>query len=90
MAEAARVLLFDAMRAYTERDAVLASEVIERDDEIDSMYKRNLKLLEVEMQEDREMVPAGTRYMFILAALERVGDRANNIGWHTKDMIGAT
>lgn len=90
MAEAARVLLFDAMRAYTERDAVLASEVIERDDEIDSMYKRNLKLLEVEMQEDREMIPAGTRYMFILAALERVGDRANNIGWHTKDMIGAT
>jgi len=40
------------------------------------------------MQEDAEMVRAGTRYLFVLAALERVGDRANNIAWHTKDMIG--
>jgi phosphate uptake regulator len=26
--------------------------------------------------------------LFVLAALERVGDRANNIAWHTKEMIG--
>jgi phosphate transport system protein len=89
MAGAAHALLLDAMRAYIERDAALADQVIERDDEIDAMYKRSIKLLEGEMQEDREMVPAGTRYLFVLAELERVGDRANNIAWHTKDMIGA-
>jgi phosphate transport system protein len=84
----AHALLIDAMRAYTERDATLADQVIERDDDIDTLYKRSMKLLETEMQDDREMVPAGTRYLFVLAGLERVGDRANNIAWHTKDMVG--
>lgn len=84
----AHALLIDAMRAYTERDATLANQVIERDDDVDALYKRSIKLLEGEMQDDREMVRAGTRYLFILAGLERVGDRANNIAWHTKDMVG--
>jgi phosphate uptake regulator len=41
------------------------------------------------MQADPEMVLAGTRMLFVLAQLERVGDRANNIAWHTKEMIGS-
>lgn len=88
IAGAAHALLLDAMRAYTERDNALADITIERDDEVDALYKRSIKLLQQEMQEDAEMVRAGTRYLFVLAALERVGDRANNIAWHTKDMIG--
>jgi phosphate transport system protein len=89
IASLAHALLIDAMRAYTERDASLADQVIVRDDDVDALYKRSIKLLEGEMQDDREMVPAGTRYLFVLAGLERVGDRANNIAWHTKDMVGA-
>ena len=81
-------MLLDAMRAYTERDPKLASEVIDRDDEVDKLYKRTIKLLQEEMQQDPELVRAGTRYLFVLASLERVGDRASNIAWHTKDMIG--
>jgi len=88
IAGAAHALLLDAMRAYTERDNARADITIERDDEVDALYKRSIKLLQQEMQEDAEMVRAGTRYLFVLAALERVGDRANNIAWHTKDMIG--
>ena len=88
IAGAAHALLLDAMRAYTERDNALADITIERDDEVDALYKRSIKLLQQEMQEDAEMVRAGTRYLFVFAALERVGDRANNIAWHTKDMIG--
>ena len=88
IAGAAHALLLDAMRAYSERDNALADITIERDDEVDALYKRSIKLLQQEMQEDAEMVRAGTRYLFVLAALERVGDRANNIAWHTKDMIG--
>jgi phosphate transport system protein len=89
IAGVAHELLLDAMRAYTERDTALADVTIERDDEVDALYKRSIKLLQGEMQADPEMVRAGTRYLFTLAALERVGDRANNIAWHTKDMIGA-
>jgi phosphate transport system protein len=88
IASLAHAMLLDAMRAFTEHDALLATTVIERDDEVDNFYKRSIKLLQEEMQADPEMVRAGTRYLFVLASLERVGDRAGNIAWHTKDMIG--
>ncbi|HEV2261602.1 MAG TPA: phosphate signaling complex protein PhoU [Candidatus Rubrimentiphilum sp.] len=90
IAELAHGTLVDAMRAYTERDADLASRVIDEDDEVDRQYKRSVRALEQEMQSDPEMVPAGARILFVLAELERVGDRANNIAWHTKEMIGQT
>ena len=88
IAGVAHAILLDAMRAYTERDAELAERVIEEDDEVDRLYKRGVKALQEEMASDPEMVKAGTRMLFVLAALERVGDRANNIAWHTKEMIG--
>jgi phosphate transport system protein len=88
IAELAIATLVGAMRAYTERDAELASRVIDEDDEVDRQYKRSVRALETEMQSDPEMVPAGARILFVLAELERVGDRANNIAWHTKEMIG--
>ena len=89
IASVAHGMLLDAMRAYTERDEKLATDVIERDDEVDKLYKRSIKLLQEEMQADPELVRSGTRYLFVLASLERVGDRANNIAWHTKEMIGS-
>jgi phosphate transport system protein len=89
IAAVAHSMLLDVMRAYTERDETLATFVIERDDEVDKLYKRSIKLLQAEMQADPEIVRPGTRYLFVLASLERVGDRAGNIAWHTKDMIGA-
>ena len=88
IAGAAHAMLLDAMRAYTERDTALAEDVIEQDDEVDLLYKRGIKALQEEMQTDPEMVRAGTRMLFVLASLERVGDRANNIAWHTKEMLG--
>ena len=88
IASVAHGTLLDAMRAYTERDADLAEIVIAQDDEVDRLYKRGVKALQEEMKADPEMVKAGTRMLFVLAALERVGDRANNIAWHTKEMIG--
>jgi phosphate transport system protein len=89
IAGVAHAMLVDAMRAYTERNARLASDVIDRDDQVDKLYKRSIKLLQEEMRADPDIVRPGTRYLFVLAELERVGDRAGNIAWHTKDMIGS-
>jgi phosphate transport system protein len=89
IASVSHAMLLDAMRAYTERDERLATTVIDRDDEVDKLYKRSIKLLQSEMQTDPEIVRPGTRYLFVLASLERAGDRASNIAWHTKDMIGS-
>jgi len=88
IAAAAHAILLDAMRAYTERNSALAEEVIEQDDEVDLLYKNGVAALQEEMQADPQLVQAGTRMLFVLAALERVGDRANNIAWHTKEMVG--
>jgi phosphate transport system protein len=88
IAGVAHTMLSDAMRAYTERNSQLATEVIDRDDQVDKLYKRSIKLLQDEMRSDPELVRPGTRYLFVLASVERVGDRAGNIAWHTKDMIG--
>jgi phosphate transport system protein len=82
-------MLSETMRAYTERDSEIATHVIDQDDEVDKLYNRGIEALQEEMQEDAGLVRAGTIMLFVLAALERVGDRAQNIAWHTKEMLGA-
>lgn len=88
IAAVATSMLADAMRAYTERDNELAGIVIERDDEVDTLYNRGIEALQEEMRADPELVRAGVVLLFVFASLERVGDRAVNIAWHTKEMIG--
>ncbi len=87
IANLAHQMLEDVMRAYRERDAVLANQVIERDDEVDLLYRNGLEALQAEMQVDSGTVPAGTLLLFVISIIERVGDRAQNIAWHTKDML---
>jgi phosphate transport system protein len=88
MAAVAQNMLADAMRAYREGDAELATSVIERDDEVDALYRSGIEALQTEMQADSGVVPAGTILLFVLATIERVGDRAQNIAWKTKDAYG--
>lgn len=79
-------MLQDAMRAYREGDAALADDVIERDDDVDVLYRSGLEALQAEMQHDPGTVPSGTLLLFVVSIIERVGDRAQNIAWHTKDI----
>ena len=88
IAAIALAMLRDAMRAYIEEDASIAQSVIDRDDEVDGLYSRGIEALQQEMAEDPAVVRAGTIMLFVLAALERVGDRAQNIAWHTMHMLG--
>ena len=88
IASIARSMLTDTMRAYTERDAVLAESVIQKDDDVDRLYSRGIEALQEEMQNDPGLVRAGTLMLFVLTSVEPVGDRAQNIAWHTKEMLG--
>jgi phosphate transport system protein len=81
-------MLRETMRSYTESNATIAELVIQRDDEVDALYARGIEALQDEMQADSGMVRAGTIMLFVLANLERVGDRAQNVAWHTKEMLG--
>jgi phosphate transport system protein len=89
IAAVAQTMLADAMRAYREGDAEVADSVIRRDDEVDMLYRSGIEALQTEMQADSGVVPAGTILLFVLATIERVGDRAQNIAWKTKDVVGA-
>jgi phosphate transport system protein len=89
MAAIANEMLRDVMRAYTEGDVTMAESVIARDEELDKLYHRGIEALQEEMQNDPGVVPAGAMMLYVLAELERLGDRAQNIAWHTKEMLGA-
>ena len=86
MAGVALAMLADAMRAYDERSIELADTVIQRDDEVDNFYRSGIKTLGTEMKTDSAVVNAGIVLLFVLANVERVGDRAQNIAWKTKDI----
>jgi phosphate transport system protein len=86
IANMAYEMLQDVMRAYREGDAALADDVIERDDDVDVLYRNGIEALQAEMQQDPGTVPAGTLLLFVVSIIERVGDRAQNIAWHTKDI----
>lgn len=88
MGHEARQMVVEAMRAFTEPSSELADAVIARDDQVDLLYHRGIEKLQEEMQADPAVVRAGTLLLFSLAVLERVGDRAQNISWHTKEMVG--
>jgi phosphate transport system protein len=88
IASLAYEMLVDVMRAYREGDSALADAVIERDDEVDALYRSSIDSLQKEMQHDPATVPAGTLLLFVVSIVERVGDRAQNIAWHTKDAYG--
>ncbi len=89
IASIAQSMVEQTMRAYSEGDVDLAEAVIQRDDDVDRLYHRGIEALQEEMQSDSAIVKAGTLMLFVLTTLERVGDRAQNIAWHTKEMIGA-
>ncbi len=66
IASVAQTMLADAMRAYREGDADVAESVIERDDEVDKLYRSGIEALQSEMQADSGVVPAGTILLFVL------------------------
>jgi phosphate transport system protein len=86
IASLAQAMLSDVLRAYREGDGDLCDAVIERDDEVDELYREGIAALQREMQRDPHVVPAGTLLLFVISIIERVGDRAQNIAWHTKDI----
>lgn len=82
-------LLRDAVKAYMDLDEASATSVIARDVEVDAIYRSGLDSIEEEMEQDAQLVRAGAVCLFVLARIERVGDRALNIAWHTKETLGA-
>jgi len=87
MGTIAAEMLHDVVVAFSEQDAELAQSVIDRDDEVDIRYHNGIRALQAAMEEEPRMVPAATQLLFTLSSVERIGDRAQNIAWHVKEML---
>ncbi|MEQ1763751.1 MAG: phosphate signaling complex protein PhoU [Pyrinomonadaceae bacterium] len=79
MAQTAAEMLRSALDAFTNEDAKLSREIIERDKEIDKSYKRVFNEL-LEMMVDNPSATTGAAHLlFVAKHLERIGDYVKDI-----------
>ncbi|MBI3541439.1 MAG: phosphate signaling complex protein PhoU [Deltaproteobacteria bacterium] len=68
-----------ALDAFVKRDAKLAKQVCEMDDDVDNLNDRVFLELVRLMQKDSQAVSRGTRLILVSRQLERMADHATNI-----------
>ncbi|GAA0558893.1 phosphate signaling complex protein PhoU [Halomonas salifodinae] len=79
ISEHVRKMLRDALTAFARFDIELALEVVHEDDSVDSEYASAMRSLMTFMMEDPRAISPVLNVMWILRALERIGDHANNL-----------
>lgn len=79
LAQLAVSLLRSSLEAFDRLDTSLATEVIDRDKELDAEYKAGLRRLMTRAMEDPRQVSVALEAAFALKSLERIGDHARNL-----------
>lgn len=72
----AEIELRDALRALQQRDMELARAVCDRDHELDSRFLAEMETVMTDMSAGIHSVQTGMSLLFILRAIERIGDHA--------------
>jgi phosphate transport system protein len=79
MAEIAREMLRDSLRAFVARDKVAAQRIALRDDEVDVLYNRVYRDLLAFMTADPATIDRATHLLWVAHNLERIADRVTNV-----------
>jgi phosphate transport system protein len=79
MSNIGREMLSDSLTAFIQGDVEAAKAIIERDDEIDNLYKQVYAELLTFMLADPTLIDRATRLLWVGHNLERIGDRVTNI-----------
>lgn len=79
MADCARRMVKDSLRAYLELDTRLAGEVCDADDEVDAIYQQIFRELVTYMMQDSKNITQAAQLLFVARYLERIADHATNI-----------
>ena len=79
MAKTAAEMLRSALDAFTSEDSQLSREVIKRDKEIDSSYKRVFNELLEMMIDNPQSTTGAAHLLFVAKHLERIGDYVKDI-----------
>lgn len=79
MAKLVEQMLKDALDAYIRRDVALASDVRQRDKDVDQIYNTLFRVLLTHMLEDPRAITNSMHLHFIAKNLERMGDHSTSI-----------
>jgi phosphate transport system protein len=82
MAELAGDMLHDCLDASARLDVEKALTIIHDDDELDQEFQSALRRLITYMMEDSRTIGHAINVLFIIKALERIGDHCKNIAEH--------
>jgi phosphate transport system protein len=80
VADIVQNMVKDALDALVNRDAALAQEVRNRDDEVDAIYDQTLQELLTILTDQPRLLRPGISILLLFRHLERIGDLATNIG----------
>jgi phosphate transport system protein len=89
MATIAQAMLRDALDAFVRRDLELAEDVLDRDDELDSLKTQVFRALIGHMVEDAATIEPALDLVLISRHLERIGDHATNVAEDVIFMVSA-
>jgi phosphate transport system protein len=89
MGDIAQTMLRDALDAYVKRDTVLASQVLNEDDRLDSLKTQVFRELLTYMLRDAVTVEPALDLILVSRHLERIGDHATNIAEDVIFMVSA-
>lgn len=79
ISEHVRKMVRDALTAFARFDTELALKVVREDDAVDGEYTTAMRSLMTFMMEDPRSISPILNVMWILRALERIGDHADNL-----------
>ncbi|MGE5768932.1 MAG: phosphate signaling complex protein PhoU [Betaproteobacteria bacterium] len=82
IAEAALVMLRQALDAFSRLDVELAVKVIQADADVDTEFKSIMRQLITHMMEDPRTITTSIDIIWIARAVERIGDHAKNVAEH--------
>ncbi len=80
-------MLHDALDAFARLDTDMALAVMREDKSVDAEYKTATRSLMTFMMEDTRNISSVLNVMWVLRALERIGDHARNISEHIIYMV---